>query len=106
MGVFGMSVASASGLSGKIRALKAILLMPRFNPLGLMNRNKGVFGLNLGHMWGEGEKVAAWTREIMRGVDEGWIRPHVDRVFPFDQIREAHLYIEARKNIGKVVLAP
>ena len=106
MGVFGISVASASGLSGKVRALKAILSMPRFNPLGLMNRNKGVFGLNLGHMWGDGEKVAGWTREILRGVDEGWIRPHVDRVFPFDQIREAHTYIEERKNIGKVVLTP
>ncbi|PYS68074.1 MAG: alcohol dehydrogenase, partial [Acidobacteria bacterium] len=75
MGVFGMSVASASGIKGKIRALKAILSMPRFNPIGLMNRNKGVFGLNLGHMWGEGEKVAAWTSEIMRGVAAGWIRP-------------------------------
>ena len=106
MGVFGMSVASASGLRGKIRALRAVLSMPRFNPLGLMNRNRGVFGLNLGHMWGEGEKVAAWTREIMRGVDEGWIRPHVDRAFAFDEIREAHSYIESRKNTGKIVLVP
>jgi NADPH:quinone reductase-like Zn-dependent oxidoreductase len=57
-------------------------------------------------MWGEGEKVAAWTQEIMRGVAEGWIRPHVDRAFPFDQIAEAHRYIEGRKNIGKVVLVP
>ena len=106
MGVFGMSVASASGLRGKLRALKAVAQMPKFNPLGLMNRNKGVFGLNLGHMWNEGEKVAGWTREIMRGVAEGWIRPHVDRAFPFDQIADAHRYIEARKNIGKVVLVP
>ena len=106
MGVFGMSVASASGLKGKIRALKAIVSMPRFNPIGLMNRNKGVFGLNLGHMWGEGEKVASWTAEIMRGVAEGWIRPHVDRAFPFDQIAGAHTYIESRQNIGKVVLVP
>jgi NADPH:quinone reductase-like Zn-dependent oxidoreductase len=106
MGVFGISVASASGIAGKVRALKAILEMPRFNPIGLMNRNKGVFGLNLGHMWGEGEKVAGWTREIMRGVAEGWISPHVDRAFPFDQIAEAHTYIESRRNIGKVVLVP
>src|SRR5437588_2643532 len=106
MGVFGMSVASASGLKGKIRALKAIVSMPRFNPIGLMNRNKGVFGLNLGHMWGEGEKVAGWTQEIMRGVAEGWIKPHVDRAFPFDQIADAHTYIESRQNIGKVVLVP
>ncbi|HJZ80531.1 MAG TPA: medium chain dehydrogenase/reductase family protein [Pyrinomonadaceae bacterium] len=106
MGVFGMSVASASGIRGKLRALQAVLFMPRFNPLGLMNRNKGVFGLNLGHMWGEGAKVAGWTGEIMRGVQQGWIRPQVDRAFPFDQIQEAHRYIEARKNIGKVVLIP
>lgn len=106
MGVFGISVASASGIKGKLRALKAIALMPRFNPVGLMNRNKGIFGLNLGHMWGEGEKVAGWTSEIMRGVAEGWIKPHVDRAFPFDQIADAHTYIESRKNIGKIVLVP
>jgi NADPH:quinone reductase-like Zn-dependent oxidoreductase len=106
MGVFGMSTASASGIRGKLRAMKALVQTPKFHPLALMNRNKGVFGLNLGHMWGEGEKVAEWTQEIMRGVAEGWIQPHVDRAFPFDQIAEAHAYIEARKNIGKVVLTP
>ena len=106
MGVFGMSTASASGIRGKLRAMKALAQAPKFHPLGLMNRNKGVFGLNLGHLWGEGEKVAAWTQEIMRGVAEGWIQPHVDRAFPFDQIAAAHAYIEARKNIGKVVLTP
>ena len=41
MGVFGMSVVSASGIRGKLRAFKAIAQMPRFSPLGLMNRNKG-----------------------------------------------------------------
>jgi NADPH:quinone reductase-like Zn-dependent oxidoreductase len=106
MGVFGMSTASASGIRGKLRALKAVMQTPRFNPLGLMGRNKGVFGLNLGHLWGEGDKLANWMSEIMRGINEGWIRPHVDRAFPFDQIAEAHRYIEARKNIGKVVLVP
>jgi NADPH:quinone reductase-like Zn-dependent oxidoreductase len=106
MGVFGMSVASASGIKGKLKALKAVMSMPRYNPLGLMNRNKGIFGLNLGHMWGEGEKVASWTREIMRGVQQGWIRPHVDRTFSFDEIADAHGYLEARKNIGKIVLVP
>ena len=106
MGVFGMSTASASGIRGKLKALKAVMQTPRFNPLGMMNRNKGVFGLNLGHLWGEGDKVANWMLEIMRGIEEGWIQPHVDRAFPFDQVAEAHRYIEARRNIGKVVLVP
>lgn len=106
MGVFGLSVASASGIRGKLNVLKAVALMPRYNPLGLMNRNKGVFGLNLGHMWGEGEKVAGWTRELLRGIAEGWIRPYVDHAFRFDEIAKAHGQLEGRKNIGKVVLVP
>ena len=106
MGVFGMSTASASGIRGKVRALKAVMQTPRFNPLGLMSRNKGVFGLNLGHLWREGEKVAGWTEEIVRGIQAGWIRPHVDRAFSFDQVADAHRYIEARRNIGKIVLVP
>ena len=101
-----MSTASASGIRGKLRALKALSQTPRFHPLALMNRNRGVFGLNLGHMWDEGEKVAGWTSEIVRGINEGWIKPHVDRSFPFDQVAESHRYIEERKNIGKVVLVP
>src|SRR6202171_2234244 len=75
MGVFGMSTASANGFLGKLRALKALAQTPRFNPLSLMNRNRGVFGLNLGHMWGEREKVAGWTENILRGIHEGWIQP-------------------------------
>jgi NADPH:quinone reductase-like Zn-dependent oxidoreductase len=106
MGVFGMSTASANGILGKLRALKAVIQSPRFNPLGLMSRNRGVFGLNLGHLWGEGDKVAGWMREIVGGIHEGWIQPHVDRSFSFDQVADAHRYIEARKNIGKVVLVP
>ncbi len=45
-------------------------------------------------------------KAILEGVTEGWIRPHVDKAFPFAQAGEAHSYLEARKNIGKVVLVP
>jgi NADPH:quinone reductase-like Zn-dependent oxidoreductase len=106
LGMFGVSSASATGLKGKFKLIKAAAQMPRFHPLGLLNKNRGVFGLNLGHMWHEPEKVAEWVQAIMRGVNEGWIRPHVDRTFSFDQTSEAHAYMEARKNIGKVVLVP
>jgi NADPH:quinone reductase-like Zn-dependent oxidoreductase len=106
LGMFGVSSASATGLKGKLRLLKAAAQMPRFHPLGLLNKNRGVFGLNLGHLWHEPEKVAIWMRDLVRGVDEGWIRPYVDRTFTFDEASEAHAYIEARRNIGKVVLVP
>ena len=106
LGMFGVSVASANGLKGKFKLIKAAVQMPRFHPIGLLNKNRGVFGLNLGHLWHEPEKVVEWVQVLMEGVQEGWIRPHVDRAFPFDQAGEAHAYIESRKNTGKVVLVP
>ena len=106
LGMFGVSSGSANGISGKLKMLKAAIQMPRFHPLGLFNKNRGVFGLNLGHMWHEPEKVALWMRDILRGVDEDWIRPHVDQAFSFDDVGKAHRRLEERKNIGKVVLIP
>ena len=106
LGMFGVSTASANGLKGKLKMIKAAVQMPRFHPIGLLNKNRGVFGLNLGHMWHEPEKVAMWMKVILEGVNEGWVRPHVDKTFPFAQAGEAHSYMEARKNIGKVVLVP
>lgn len=106
LGMFGVSTASANGLKGKLKLIKAAVQMPRFHPLGLLNKNRGVFGLNLGHMWHEPEKVAEWVQAIMTGVSEGWVRPHVDKAFPFEQAGDAHSYMESRKNIGKVVLVP
>lgn len=106
LGMFGVSTASANGLKGKFKLVKAALQMPRFHPLGLLNKNRGVFGMNLGHMWHEQEKVSEWVQAIMAGVAAGWIKPHVDKTFSFDQAGDAHSYMESRKNIGKVVLVP
>ncbi|MGH9883151.1 MAG: synaptic vesicle VAT-1 family membrane protein [Pyrinomonadaceae bacterium] len=106
LGMFGVSSASANGLRGKFGLLKAAVQTPWFHPFGLLNKNRGVFGLNVGHLWHEPEKVAEWVRAIMDGINEGWIRPHVDKAFPFEQVREAHAHMEGRKNVGKVVLVP
>ena len=106
LGMFGVSTASADGLAGKLKMLKAVIQTPWFHALPLLNRNRGVFGLNLGHMWHEPEKVAVWMRDILRGVEEGWVRPYVDQSFSFVDVGKEHQYLEARKNIGKVVLVP
>lgn len=106
LGMFGVSAASATGLTGKVKLVKAALQMPRFHPLALLNKNRGVFGLNLGHIWHEPEKVGTWVQAIMEGVRDGWIRPFVDKTFSFEQAGDAHTYMESRKNIGKVILVP
>jgi NADPH:quinone reductase-like Zn-dependent oxidoreductase len=106
LGLFGISTATQTRFSVKFNLVKTVLRMPRFHPVRLMNANKGVFGVNIGHMWGIEEKMRPWLHAIMKGVEEDWVKPHVDCVFPFDKVAEAHLHIEERHNIGKVVLVP
>lgn len=109
LGMFGVSSASGdpeAGLKSYWNMIKTAAQMPFFHPLSLLNNNRGVFGVNLGHLWHEPEKAASWMHSILKGVDEGWINPHVDTTFPFEQAGEAHRHIEERKNIGKVILVP
>lgn len=109
MGMFGISSASTDsngGIKGMWNMLKTVVQMPIFHPLPLLNKNRGVYGVNIGHLWHEKEKARTWMNVLLRGVDEGWINPHVDAIFSFGEIAEAHRYIEERKNIGKVILVP
>ena len=106
LGLFGISTATQTKWSVKANLVKTVLKMPRFHPVRLMNANKGIFGVNIGHMWGIEEKMRPWMMEILKGVEQGWVKPHVDNIFPFEKAGEAHSYIEKRLNIGKVVLVP
>jgi NADPH:quinone reductase-like Zn-dependent oxidoreductase len=40
---------------------------------------------------------------IRKGFDEGKLKPIIDRTFPFDQIVEAHRYLETNGQFGKIV---
>jgi synaptic vesicle membrane protein VAT-1 len=104
LGMFGISAATESGLFGPLRLLKLLLGMPFFHPIPLMNDNRAAYGVNLGHMWHEVDKIRRWMQTLLQGVADGWVRPHVDQAFPLEQAGEAHRYIEERRNIGKVVL--
>ncbi|SHF71578.1 NADPH:quinone reductase [Fodinibius roseus] len=109
LGMFGISSASTGskgGISGMWSMLKTVAQMPFFHPLPLLNKNRGVFGVNLGHLWHEKEKARTWMNRLLDGVEEGWINPHVDAIFSFEDVADAHRYIEERKNIGKVILVP
>lgn len=109
LGMFGISTASIGsegGIKSYLNMLKTVVQMPFFHPLSLLNKNRGVFGVNLGHLWHEQEKATSWIQSILQGVEEGWINPHVDSTFSFEEAGEAHRYIEERKNIGKVILVP
>ena len=80
--------------------------MGAFKPLQLMSHNKGVLGVNLGHLWNRGKELGNMLEEIVALFADGTFTPVVDRSFPFDEAAAAHRYIQGRRNFGKVVLVP
>lgn len=107
MGMFGISSAAAGGgLKSKLGMLRLLFSSPIYHAGNLIPANRGVYGINIHSMYADWEKLDLWMRHILRGVEEGWVRPHVDAVFRFADVAAAHARIEARGNIGKVLLTP
>lgn len=50
------------------------------------------------------EATAAFARDVLPLLQSGAVRPVVDRVFPLEDIREAHELLESNATFGKVVL--
>jgi NADPH:quinone reductase-like Zn-dependent oxidoreductase len=78
--------------------------MRSFKPLSLMNQNRGVFGLNLGHLWSEQAQLGTAMQMLLQEVAARRLEPVVARTFPLDRAADAHRYMQSRANIGKVVL--
>jgi NADPH:quinone reductase-like Zn-dependent oxidoreductase len=80
--------------------------MPWWTPMKLMHENKGVAGVNMGHLWDEKEMTTEAFTNLLQLYEKGSIKPHVDRAFSFAHAGDAHAYIEAGQNVGKVLLTP
>lgn len=88
------------------RVARQFLSMPRFSPLQLMNDNKTVTGVNIGHLWDETPMLVEQLHAVLKLYDTGAVKPIIDSVFPFAEAARAHERIESRQNVGKVVLVP
>jgi NADPH:quinone reductase-like Zn-dependent oxidoreductase len=51
-------------------------------------------------MTANGQQLA----EITRLIEAGHIRPVIDRIFPFEETRQALAYVETGRTKGKVVI--
>jgi NADPH:quinone reductase len=74
-------------------------------PAALMAKSIAVSGGGLGNFINTREEIRGRARAVFEGVQAGWLKPRVDRVFPLAQAAEAHRLLENRQTIGKLVLA-
>jgi NADPH:quinone reductase-like Zn-dependent oxidoreductase len=95
-------------LLGAARSMARMPLatMPWWKSVGLMNENKGVFGLNMLSWWDREGNLDRVTEPLLEAFSKGELKPVVAEAFSFDRAPEAHRFIEERRNVGKVVLVP
>jgi NADPH:quinone reductase-like Zn-dependent oxidoreductase len=85
---------------------RQFLSLPRFSPLDLMDKNRAVAGVNVGHLWGEEERMGAELRAVMDLAARGALRPRIDSAPRFDRAADAHRRLRSRQSVGKILLVP
>ncbi|MDB9834446.1 zinc-binding dehydrogenase [Candidatus Poseidoniaceae archaeon] len=100
---YGMSAAAPSAKRSLLRSFLAWRKTPKFDPLRLMTRNRGVFGVHMG-TWSNEVVMVEQLNRILEGVKEGHLVPVIDSIFDVEDVAQAHHHIHDGKNIGKVLL--
>src|SRR5262249_37621071 len=94
MFMFGISSFAPGEKRSIIAALGGLFRMPKFKPVDLMNDNKGVFGVNMGHLTDRPDELRGMLEQVRERVDAGDFVPVVDRTFDFDHAADAHRFIQ------------
>ena len=100
---FGMSSAAPSSKRSLLKAYLAWRKTPKLDPMKMMSRNQGVFGVHMG-TWNDEKVMATQLQRILEGVKAGVLDPVIDSIFAVEDAAKAHQHIHDAKNIGKVLL--
>ena len=88
------------------RLVSQVAGIPLLTPLGLMNHNRTISGVNVGHLWGQIAVLREELQAVLALWDQGSVKPLIDRTYTFAEAASAHRRILRHQNIGKVVLKP
>ncbi len=87
------------------KKIKYLLDFGFFHPVQFMTGSKSILGINMLRIADHKPHILQEVLEqVVKGVDEGYLKPKTGKIFPVEQIAEAHEYLAGRKSIGKVAL--
>ena len=66
------------------RILGQLAGVPRFSPLRLMNENRGILGVNIGHLFGRADLLLGEMQALLALYEQGKIAPVIDCVLPLE----------------------
>ncbi|OGL46456.1 MAG: hypothetical protein A2161_02460 [Candidatus Schekmanbacteria bacterium RBG_13_48_7] len=96
-----------ASVSGKnwINILWTVLRMKKINPISLLAKSRGIFGVNILHIFKKNPELAHESFNNVFGLfQDGSVKPHIALVLPLEQAAEAHRLLQNRDISGKIVL--
>ncbi|MEO8796388.1 MAG: medium chain dehydrogenase/reductase family protein [Polyangiaceae bacterium] len=103
---FGLSAAATGNSRNILNALMQVMSVKKWSPMKLMDDNKTITGVNMGHLFDRPDLIEPQLAELIKMYETGEIKPYVDKTFPFTEAAAAHQYLHDRKAKGKVLLVP
>lgn len=74
------------------------------SPNILMAQSLTISGGSLFNFISTREELIMRAKAVIEGVQKGWLKLHIDHVFPLEKASEAHQLLEGRKSSGKIIL--
>jgi NADPH:quinone reductase-like Zn-dependent oxidoreductase len=102
--LYGVSAVTGKGAMNRIKAAAAFSLMRPIFPPSLISANKGILGFNLGTLTRKESYFSEAAKEVIHYYESGVLKPVIGKIFPFEEIVEAHAYLQTRQSSGKVVV--
>ncbi len=73
-------------------------------PNSLGAKSISVSGGSLGNFIATREDLAGRSRDVLKGIKEGWLKLRIDHALPLAEAEKAHRLLEGRRSAGKIVL--
>lgn len=80
------------------------LKTPKFNPLYMTSDNHSVLAFNLSFLFDKNDRLQEAMHTLLEWANEKQIAPLPTTEFPFEQVAEAHKYLESGTSTGKLIL--
>ena len=73
-------------------------------PFDIFARDLTIRGFALPVLARDADKLTKLMKFIGSGLEDGTLKPVIARIFPFEEIVEAHRFLESGEQIGKIVV--
>ncbi|MFA6916868.1 MAG: quinone oxidoreductase [Parachlamydiales bacterium] len=74
------------------------------SPNALMKRSLTLSGGSLGNYILNKQELMSRAHAVIEGIQSGWLKLHIDEVFPLENAAAAHQKLESRNTAGKILL--